>query len=1112
MAVRNQGLVTSPAPTPQTITVPRAGMLATVRNRRGVVAAVEPFDGETGRLHLVHLEYKDDRAPSEERILWEIESNRHLLEPNALPTPAHDGGAMPAEDFDALLRAARWTALSPYLDPAGGKGPPPREPVASPFHGGVCVESYQLVPLLKALRMPRVSLLIADDVGLGKTVEAGLILTELLLRRRIQRVLVLTPASLRRQWQEELWDKFSLRFEVVDRQATERLRRRLGMDANPWRSFSRIVASYHYLRQPDVLEQFLSACRTPEGSPHLPWDLLIVDECHNLMPSPFGEDSELCRMLRLVAPQFEHRLFLSATPHNGHTRSFTGLLEMLDPVRFTRTSEMTAAMRGRVEDVVVRRLKREINARSLQPRSANGGSIERQRRRTSVLHPPSADGDLLSRTDPRETAVSAAFDAFRTAVRKLVSAGTRPRRRAGTFAVEILGKRLLSCPTAFAESWNRARQGFSDPDVEAAAETELAAAARAVRQETGDDREAEQRGATAATVVGAWLRNFVDDVGDEIRGIERALDALGFTLEDTSITEQTPVVDARFDALVALIERLLRTGDEFRDDERLIVFTEYKTTLDYLARRLRERYPPKRVLTLFGTGGPEGMDETARENVKAAFNDPASPVRVLVATDAASEGLNLHHTARYLLHYDCPWNPSRLEQRNGRLDRYGQSRDVTVHHFVSDADPDLRFLGHVIRKADEIREDLGSVNEVFDRAVHRRLIQGEDEDAVTADLDQGIDATRGSGVLEVDAAAVAAAEEEAREAVSLDAMATEIDLDDHALRDTLEAAMAVPHGRPQLRVAEEPGFYRVLRPDLPGWRDVIDESVRRPAPGGAGGGPMPRLAFSPEPFIERLGRLSVFQPRGDALLMHLAHPMMQRAIGVLTRRRYPGGGSEVSRWTVRSGGVPDGADAVVLLSIEELAVNELRETFHRWVRTLALPVRDGGIGVPLAHVPARIRRGAPEVGGPGERERAGEIIEEVSAGLRAWLREYKRRTHATPGNSSFGSMAWQHAGARTNATGSARARCRRSSSNRRWQGSRAKSSCYGSGDARASSSTRPSASRISNGPSRRSRKSLRAAGTTTRRFETSCSASGPAFWTTSCPRASPWPAVRRHSP
>ena len=93
--------------------IPRAGMLATVRNRRGVVATVEPFDGETGRLHLVHLEYTDDHAPAEERLLWELEPQRHLLEPNALPDPAHAGGPMPAEDFDALLRAARWTALSP---------------------------------------------------------------------------------------------------------------------------------------------------------------------------------------------------------------------------------------------------------------------------------------------------------------------------------------------------------------------------------------------------------------------------------------------------------------------------------------------------------------------------------------------------------------------------------------------------------------------------------------------------------------------------------------------------------------------------------------------------------------------------------------------------------------------------------------------------------------------------------------------------------------------------------------------------------------------------------------------------------------------------------------
>ena len=960
--------------------VPRAGMLATVRNRRGVVAAVQPFDGEKGRLHLVHLEYTGDHAPAEERLLWELEPSRHLLEPNALPDPAHAGGPMPADDFDALLRAARWTALSPYLDPGDGDGRARREPIASPFHGGVRIESYQLVPLLKALRMPRVNLLIADDVGLGKTVEAGLILTELLLRRRIQRVLVLTPASLRHQWREELWDKFSLRFEVVDRQGTERLRRGLGMDATPWRSFSRIVASYHYLRQPDVLEQFLAASRPRDDSPHLPWDLLIVDECHNLMPSPFGEDSELCRMLRLVAPRFEHRLFLSATPHNGHTRSFTGLLEMLDPVRFSRTSEMSPAMRGRIEDVVVRRLKRDINARSTTPRFCN-------------RRPPKA---LALDPERREADLSAAFDAFRAAVRTLVARGPAPRRRTGAFAVEILGKRLLSCPTAFAESWSRTRQGLSG--AEPATEKDVAAAERTLRQETGDDREAQQREATAATVAGAWLRNFAGDLDAEIRDIEGTLDALGFDL-DAPITEQTPAADARFDALVALIERLLmeppgRTrggaGNQppFRPDERLIVFTEYKTTLDYLTRRLRERYPADRVLTLFGSGGPDGMDQADREHVKAAFNDPASPVRVLVATDAASEGLNLHRTARYLLHYDCPWNPSRLEQRNGRIDRYGQARDVTVHHFASTADPDLDFLDHVIRKADEIREDLGSLNEVFDRAVHRRLVRGEDAAAVRADLDRSAAAGRGSTDFAADKA-VAVADEEAREAAEIEAMAAEIDLDPDAMRDTLEAALAIPAGRPQLQADGESGFCRMLYSDLPGWRDVIDDAVRRPAPAG-GYGPMPRLAFSTEPFIERLGRLSVFRPRQDALLVHLAHPLMQRALGVLTRSRYPGRNeTETSRWTVRLGPVPAGADAVILLSVEELGVNELRETFHRWVRTLALPVRDGVPGKPLPHAPAQTLRDALGTNDPVARTRASDIFDDVRAGLQKWLRRYR---------------------------------------------------------------------------------------------------------------------------
>ena len=134
-------------------------------------------------------------------------------------------------------------------------------------------------------------------------------------------------------------------------------------------------------------------------------------------------------------------------------------------------------------------------------------------------------------------------------------------------------------------------------------------------------------GGIAATVAGSWWKNFAHEVDTEIQGIGRALDALGFDLDCPPLVDQSPSVDTRFDTLVDLIDRLLRTGEEFRDDERLIVFTEYKTTLDYLARRLRQRYPAERVLTLFGAGGPEGMNELDRENVKAAFNSPVTPIR-----------------------------------------------------------------------------------------------------------------------------------------------------------------------------------------------------------------------------------------------------------------------------------------------------------------------------------------------------------------------------------------------------------------------------------------------------------------------------------------------------
>jgi superfamily II DNA or RNA helicase len=594
-------------------------------------------------------------------------------------------------------------------------------------------------------------------------------------------------------------DKFALAFDEVDRASTWALRRRLGLDANPWRMFPRAVASYDYLKQPDVLAEFAAASRTSEGSPHLPWDLLIVDEAHNLAPAAFGADSGLTKMLGVVAPMFEHRLFLTATPHNGYTQSFSGLLERLDPVRFSRTDELSPSERRRIEEVLVRRLKREINAQTTPPRFAE---------RTLEAVPL----DLTA----AERELMAACEHFRAKVKALTRARGRAHRQAGAFAVEVLAKRLLSCPVTFADSWHRYQQGASETEADAA---DVQAAERAAREELDDDREAESRLSHAAVTVGAWLRPLAADLANETAQIEQALRHL--TLQTPSST-LLPREDSRFDALCRLIDSRIRHEKGWKDDERLIVFTEYKTTLDYLVRRLRERHtdPNGRViLELFG--GPD----CDRDSIIAAFNDPLDPVRVLIATDAASEGLNLQETARYLLHYDVPWNPARLEQRNGRLDRHGQARDVVVHHFATDEDADLKFLAYVVNKAHTIREDLGSLGELFDAAFEKRFIENEDADRLRGALDREI--ARAAGRVEVPRDATAIAREDGTpELERLRALAREVDFDPEALKDTLESAMALKVGRPRFDGPDAAGRLR-LRPDYaPDWAATIDDALR----------------------------------------------------------------------------------------------------------------------------------------------------------------------------------------------------------------------------------------------------------------------------------------------
>src|SRR3954451_23496821 len=322
---------------------PERGELVQVRSRRWLVEDVRYTSDERP---IVALACADDDAQGEElEVLWDYEIDRQILEEEGWADLASRGFDDPRQ-FAAFLNTLKWntvTATEPNLFQA-------------PFRPAITIDAYQMEPLRKALRLPRVNLFIADDTGLGKTIEAGLIARELLLRKKAKTIVVAAPPSTREQWKAELDERFGLVFQVLDRHYFAEVRRERGFGVNPWRTHSRFLISHNLLIDPtyaDAMREWLG--------PLLPGSLLILDEAHHAAPSSggrYGIETKFTRAIRDLGGRFEHRLFLSATPHNGHSNSFSTLLELLDPYRFTRGVKV----RGRkaLEDVMVRRIKEDI--------------------------------------------------------------------------------------------------------------------------------------------------------------------------------------------------------------------------------------------------------------------------------------------------------------------------------------------------------------------------------------------------------------------------------------------------------------------------------------------------------------------------------------------------------------------------------------------------------------------------------------------------------------------------------------------------------------------------------------------------------------------------------
>ena len=677
-----------------TADIPEQGQLVRVRGRHYLVQSVSPYQARPNDpvIHHISLEcLDDDRLGEPLEVIWEREVRPAVHGDIGLPAPeAWD----PAPRFQAFLHAIQWSANSLLNGPA----------IQAPFRAAIDIEEYQLEPVARALVMPRVNLLIADDVGLGKTIEAGLVMQEMLARGRIRRAMIVCPASLQRQWREEMLTRFQLPFEIIDREAINRLRREYGMHVNPWSTFPRLITSMDFLKREQPLRLLHESFQQRDDSPLRDWDLLIVDEAHNAAPAGrknYVRDSDRTVMLRAVIDHFEHRLFLTATPHNGYTESFTALLEILDPLRFSRGPEVD---RKQVQAVMVRRLKDGI--------LTSLGSRKFAKREVVPLWV-----DLT----PDERAM---HDLLRRYTNSRLGRVDWSSALTIRFALTLLKKRLLSSPLALANSLAVHTRTVEVAAGAAQAETPNAALAERLRQRAEEEWDDDEEKARAEEDALQESSRFFGDLTKAEHGWLTQLAQL-------AAGRQTQP-DSKAQALLDWIREHL-CPDGVWNRERLLIFTEYRDTLVYLKTIFEEQGWGNRVMTLVGgmPAGEQGVVPVAggaardRESIKAAFqaSPDEHPVRILLATDAASEGLNLQNHCRYLIHVEIPWNPNRMEQRNGRIDRHGQrAPEVFCHHFVYRDHEDSQFLQTVVEKVQTMRADLGSVGEVIAAQVEQALL------------------------------------------------------------------------------------------------------------------------------------------------------------------------------------------------------------------------------------------------------------------------------------------------------------------------------------------------------------------------------------------------------
>ena len=509
------------------------------------------------------------------------------------------------------------------------------------------------------LKQPRIRFLIADDPGAGKTIMAGLILKELKLRRIVKRILIVVPGHLKDQWRRELKEKFDEKFIVIDRATFN-----AHYGENPWDINDQVLTSIDFAKQGEILKSLAS----------VQWDLVIIDEAHKMAAYRFKNKIEKTQRYRLgevLSRNSNHLLFLTATPHSGDPEKFRLFLDLLVPGFFASQKMIQESLKNRDNPLFIRRLKEDL-------RDFDGKPIFTRRFPITVKFRLSeVEKDLYNNVSHY------VVDQYNRAL-------ALDKKRNIAFALMILQRRMASSTYALLKSLRRRRDKLEKILVGEEKPEEV----KYINLEEIEDLEESER----------WKREkeweLITVAKDPIE-LRKEIDTL-----DKLIEKAKDVIDSGEEVKLKELKNAIKEGfrriKEMNGNPKILIFTESKDTLEYLVNKIRGW--GYKVNFIHG-----GMRIEDRIKAEKIFRDETD---IMVATEAAGEGINLQF-CHIMINYDIPWNPNRLEQRMGRIHRYGQQKDVYIFNLVATDTREGRVLAKMFEKLDEIKSKLGS-DRVFD--------------------------------------------------------------------------------------------------------------------------------------------------------------------------------------------------------------------------------------------------------------------------------------------------------------------------------------------------------------------------------------------------------------